>query len=228
MPKPCCCPPLTSPSTGPYRRVLWIALAVNFVMFVVEFASSLHADSASLLADAVDFAGDAANYGLSLGALALGLRWQSRAALVKGLSMSVYGVGVIALAGWRMVFGAGPEPITMGVVGTVAFAANVSVAMLLYAHRDGNANMRSVWRCSRNDALVNVAVMLAALGVFGTGSYYPDLTVAIVIASLALISGTATVREARQELSASVATCTAKARSVKAGAKVIEIARRTA
>ncbi len=202
MSEHCCCTPSTTVPTGPYRRALWIALAVNFVMFVVEFRSSLRADSASLLADAVDFAGDAANYGVSLGALALGPRWQSRAALVKGLSMAGYGVGVIALAGWRVFAGVAPEPITMGVVGALAFAANVAVALLLYAHRDGNANMRSVWRCSRNDALGNLAVMVAALGVFGTGSRFPDLVVAIVIASLALVSGVATAREARHELHA--------------------------
>jgi Co/Zn/Cd efflux system component len=180
--------------------VLWIALGVNLAMFFVEFGASLRADSAALLADAIDFAGDAANYGLSLGALALGVRWQSRAALVKGVSMSAYGVGVIMVAGWRLVSGAAPEPMTMGAVGALAFVANVGVALLLYAYRDGNANMRSVWRCTRNDALGNVAVMFAAFGVFGTGSHYPDLAVAFVIASLALVSGTATVREARREL----------------------------
>lgn len=227
MPEPCCCAHLTSAPTGRYRRALWIALAVNFVMFLVEFGASLRADSASLLADAVDFAGDAANYGLSLGALALGLRWQSRAALVKGVSMSVYGVGVIALAGWRVVAGATPEPVTMGIVSALAFAANLAVALLLYAHRDGNANMRSVWRCSRNDALGNLAVMLAALGVFGTGSYYPDLAVAVVIASLALVSGTATVREAGRELQDLVVACGATPLPVHATVKVIDIARRT-
>lgn len=207
IPASCCDVPSASASTGPYRRALWTALAVNLVMFVVEFGSSVPADSASLLADAVDFAGDAANYGLSLGALALGLRWQSRAAFVKGLSMSTYGAAVIALAGWRVFLGSGPQPVAMGIVGAFAFAANVGVALLLYAHRDGNANMRSVWRCSRNDALGNLAVMLAALGVFGTGSRYPDLVVAVVIASLALVSGTATLREARRELRNSVAGC---------------------
>ena len=226
MPEPCCCAHLTSAPTGRYRRALWIALAVNFVMFLVEFGASLRANSASLLADAVDFAGDAANYGLSLGALALGLRWQSRAAYVKGLSMSVYGVGVIALAGWRTFSGAAPEPLAMGIVGALAFAANVAVALLLYAHRDGNANMRSVWRCSRNDALGNLAVMLAALGVFGTGSYYPDLAVAVVIASMALVSGTATVREAGRELQDSVVACGATPLPVQASVKVIDIVRR--
>lgn len=196
----CCCAPPHEPPTGRYRRALWFALAINLAMFVVEFASSLGADSASLLADAVDFAGDAGNYGLSLGALALGLRWQSRAALVKGVSMAGYGLGVLALASRRLVGGAAPEPMTMGIVGAIALIANVVVAVMLYAHRDGNANMRSVWRCSRNDALGNIAVLLAAIGVLGTGSNLPDLIVAAVIASLAIVSGTATVREARAEL----------------------------
>jgi Co/Zn/Cd efflux system component len=173
---------------------------MNFAMFVVEFASSVESESASLLADAVDFAGDAANYALSLGALALGLRWQSRAALVKGASMAAYGVGVTGFALWRLASGSAPVPMVMGAVGALALAANVGVAVLLYRHRDGNANMRSVWRCSRNDALGNIAVMLAALGVFGTGSNLPDLAVAGVIATLAIVSGTSTLREARTEL----------------------------
>lgn len=202
MPEPSCCAPSSRAPSASYARALWIALGANLVMFFVEFGASLRADSAALLADAIDFAGDAANYGLSLGALALGLRWQSRVALVKGVSMSAYGIGVILVAGWRLVSGATPEPLTMGAVSALAFAVNVGVALLLYAYRDGNANMRSVWRCTRNDALGNLAVMLAALGVFGTGSHYPDLAVACVIASLALASGKATIREARRELRA--------------------------
>lgn len=179
-----------------------MALAVNVVMFAVEFIASFSAESASLLADSVDFAGDAANYGLSLGAIALGAVWQSRTALLKGMSMMAYGVLVLALAGWRWLDGSNPEPMTMGVVGGIALAANVAVAALLFAYREGNANMRSVWLCTRNDAISNAAVLVAALGVLGSGSRFPDLAVAAVMAMLAMSAGAATVRHALEELHA--------------------------
>ncbi|MBL8388025.1 MAG: cation transporter [Hydrogenophaga sp.] len=183
-----------------WRRALWIALVLNALMFVVELSAGLHAGSVSLLADAVDFAGDAANYGLSLAVLGMASVWRSRAALVKGLSMTAYGVFVVAKAGWVLHLGSVPEPLTMGVVGALALAVNAGVAVLLYAYRSGDANMRSVWLCSRNDALSNIAVMLAALGVFGTGSAWPDLVVAGVMAALALSAGVTVVRHALSEL----------------------------
>jgi Co/Zn/Cd efflux system component len=183
-----------------WRRALWIALVLNLTMFIVELAAGLQADSVSLLADAVDFAGDAANYGLSLAVLGMAVVWRSRAALVKGLSMTAYGLFVIGKAAWVLHSGTVPEPLTMGVVGAIALVVNTGVAVLLYAFRTGDANMRSVWLCSRNDALSNLAVMLAALGVFGTGSAWPDLAVAGVMAALALSAGVTVVREARREL----------------------------
>ena len=199
-----CCPveAVNIASSNRYRRALWIALVVNVAMFVVELAASFSAESVSLLADAVDFAGDAANYGLSLGAIALGTLWQSRAALLKGISMAAYGAIVLALTGWSLLSGSNPEPITMGIVGFIALAANVGVAALLFVYREGNANMRSVWLCTRNDAIGNIAVLIAALGVFGTGSRLPDLVVAAVITSLAITGGAATVRRAREEIRA--------------------------
>ena len=183
-----------------WRRALWVALVVNAAMFVVELWAGLQADSVSLLADAVDFAGDAANYALSLAVLGLALSWRSRAALLKGVCMLGYGVFVLLKAGWVLHIGAVPEPLTMGVVGFIALLANTGVAVLLYRFRSGDANMRSVWLCTRNDALSNVAVMLAAAGVFGTGSAWPDLAVAAVIATLALSAGWQVVRQARAEL----------------------------
>ena len=190
-------------ATNPaWRRALWIALVLNLAMFVVELAAGLQADSVSLLADAVDFAGDAANYGLSLAVLGMAVVWRSRAALVKGLSMTAYGLFVIGKAAWVLHSGTVPEPLTMGVVGAIALVVNTGVAVLLYTFRTGDANMRSVWLCSRNDALSNLAVMLAALGVFGTGSAWPDLVVAGVMAVLALSAGVTVVREARRELAA--------------------------
>ena len=183
-----------------WRRALWIALALNLSMFVVELAAGLQADSVSLLADAVDFAGDAANYGLSLAVLGMAAVWRSRAALVKGLSMAAYGLLVIAKAVWVLRSGSVPEPLTMGLVGALALLVNTGVAVLLYSFRSGDANMRSVWLCSRNDALSNLAVILAALGVFGTGSAWPDLAVAAVMAVLALGAGFSVIRQARSEL----------------------------
>lgn len=195
----CCSPPPPSEAPG-YRRVLWIALIVNAVMFVVEASAGLAAGSVSLQADALDFFGDAANYGLSLSVLSMALAWRARAALVKGVSMGLFGVWVIAAAAVNVAVGETPHAATMGVIGFLALAANVGVAVLLYRYREGDANMRSVWLCTRNDALGNVAVMAAALGVFGTGSLWPDIAVAAVMAGLALTASVETVRSALHEL----------------------------
>lgn len=183
-----------------YRRVLWIALLVNAAMFGVEIAAGLSSGSVSLLADAIDFFGDAANYALTLAVLGLGLAWRARAAMVKSASMLVFGAVVLGRALWSMSQGLPPEPLTMGLIGALALAANLGVAALLYAFRTGDANMRGVWLCTRNDAIGNLAVMLAALGVFGTGTAWPDLAVAVVMASLALSSGWTVMRQARREL----------------------------
>jgi len=183
-----------------YRRVLWIALVVNAAMFAVEVGGGLASGSVSLLADAVDFAGDAANYGLSLAVLSLSLAWRARAALVKAASMGLFGIAVLGRAGWSALHGVSPEPLTMGAIGALALAANVGVAIALYAWRDGDANMRSIWLCTRNDAIGNVAVMAAALGVFGTGTAWPDLAVAALTASLALAASLSVLRQARGEL----------------------------
>lgn len=197
-----CCPvkPVDAAASRRYRRVLWIALGVNLSMFVIELAASFAADSVSLLADAVDFAGDAANYGLSLGAIALGSLWQSRAAVVKGLSMGAYGVFVLVYAVWMLITGSQPQPLTMGIVAIMALAANVGVATLLFAYREGNANMRSVWLCTRNDAIGNVAVLIAAAGVFGSGSAWPDLLIAALMSGLALSAAVKVLRQALGEL----------------------------
>jgi len=195
-----CCPPST-PSVDPgYRRVLWIALIVNAAMFAVEVASGIGSGSVSLLADAIDFFGDASNYALSLAVLAMAATVLSRAALVKAACMALFGVFVLGRALWVLLDGSVPEPVTMGVVAIAALVANVGVALLLYRYREGDANMRSVWICSRNDAFGNVAVGLAALGVFGTGSAWPDLAVAAAMAMLALTGAYSVGRQARTEL----------------------------
>lgn len=183
-----------------FRKALWIALVINAAMFIVELGAGIHSGSVSLLADAIDFAGDAANYGISLAVLSMGLMWRSRAALVKGYTMAGYGVLVIGKTVFSLVSGTVPEPITMGTIAVLALIANGGVAAILYVYRDGDANMRSAWICSRNDAIGNVAVMLAALGVAGTSSNWPDLAVAAVMAYLALSGGISVIRQARKEL----------------------------
>ena len=196
-----CCPAPTPSNGVSYRRVLWIALFANAAMFFVELVAAWWSGSSALAADAADFLGDSANYALSLGAIAAGGLWVSRVALLKGLAMSLYGVGVLAYAGWRAWLGTPPEPLTMGVVGVLALAVNFGVAVLLYRFRAGDANMRSVWLCTRNDVIANIAVLFAAAGVFGTGTVWPDVAVAGMLAVLGLTSGTSVMRHARSELS---------------------------
>lgn len=182
-----------------FRKALWIALVINALMFVVEIVGGYKAQSVSLWADALDFAGDAANYALSLVVLSMSLYWRATAALVKGLTMAAFGFFVIAKVVWSFFHGVSPEPMVMGTIGVMALIANVSVALMLYAFRDGDANMRSVWLCSRNDSIANIAVIFAAVGVFGTGTVFPDLLVAFVIAYLGVSSGYAVIKQSLQE-----------------------------
>lgn len=185
-----------------FRRILWIVLLANVAMFIVEIGASWKAESTALMADAIDFFGDAINYGVSLAALAAGAVWRSRVALAKGWVMGFYGVAVLVVAGINVVRGASPEASIMALVATLALLVNVGAAFLLYAFRDGDANMRSVWLCSRNDAIGNVAVVLAAAGVFGTGSLWPDVGVAMLLASLGLLAARHVIERARLELAA--------------------------
>jgi len=199
----CCeggCAPLSAGTSRRFKRALWIALIANAAMFLVEAGASWRAESTALLADAVDFLGDAANYAVSLLALAMGTVWRSRVALAKGWTMAGYGVVVLAAAAWNVWRGAQPEAATMAGVGLLALLVNVSVAVLLYAFREGDANMRSVWLCSRNDAIGNVAVMAAAAGVFGTGTLWPDVAVAVLLAVLSLAAARSVITHARAEL----------------------------
>jgi len=196
----CSGPELKSPAPG-FRRALWIALWVNLAMFFVEGMASLQSGSVSLMADAIDFFGDSANYILSLSVLSLGMLWRGRAAMVKGITMTLFGIVVWARALWVMEQGVTPEPFIMGTIGLLALVANVSVAFVLFRFRDGDSDMRSVWLCSRNDAIGNLAVMAAALGVFGTGSAWPDLIVAAIMGTLAISAGISVVRHARIDIS---------------------------
>ncbi|GGE54520.1 cobalt transporter [Streptosporangium jomthongense] len=195
----CSGPESQSPAPG-FRRALWIALWVNLAMFFVEGMASLYSGSVSLMADAIDFFGDSANYILSLSVLSMGLLWRGRAAMVKGLTMATFGTIVWARALWVMQQGITPEPFTMGTVGLLALVANLCVAFILFRFRSGDSDMRSVWLCSRNDAISNLAVMAAAMGVFGTQSAWPDLFVAAIMGTLAITAGISVVRHARLDI----------------------------
>jgi Co/Zn/Cd efflux system component len=198
-----CCPP-PSPdkgaSTPAYRRILWVALAINLAMFGVEILSGLGAQSVSLLADSLDFLGDAANYGVSLFVLGMALQWRARASLLKGVTMAAFGFWILFITAHHAIVGTVPDAPVMGTDGVIALVANFTVAALLYRFRKGDSNMASVWICSRNDALGNVAVMLAALGVFGSGAGWPDFAVGAVMAALSLYGAWQIIRHASSEL----------------------------
>src|SRR5215813_8348517 len=183
-----------------YRRVLWIVLAINAVMFAVEIGAGLTSGSASLQADALDFFGDAANYAISLMVVGMALRYRATAALAKGATMGLFGLWVIATVVWHAVHGTLPSAFTMGAVGFAALAANAASFGLLWAYRGADANMRSAWICTRNDVLGNLAVLLAAMGVFGTGTGWPDVIVAAIMAALALQGATIVVQQSLTEL----------------------------
>lgn len=190
-----------APPDPRWRRALWIALAVNGTMFVAEMAAGVAGGSKALQADALDFLGDAANYAISLGVAGMALAWRARAALLKGGTLALLGMYVFATTAWAVWHGGTPEAEVMGIVWIAALIANAGVALMLYRYRTGDANMRSVWICSRNDAIGNVAVVLAAAGVFGTGTAWPDLLVAGTMATLGISGGVQIIRQARAELS---------------------------
>lgn len=183
-----------------YRRILWIVLAINAAMFLVEIAAGLAAGSVSLQADALDFLADAGNYGISLFVVGMALRYRARAAMVKGATMGLFGLWVVGATGWHALHGTLPHAVTMGAVGFAALLANAAVFAMLWAYREGDSNMRSVWLCSRNDVIGNFAVMLAALGVFGTGTGWPDIVVAAVMGLLALQGAWLVIRQASGEM----------------------------
>ena len=200
----CCCPPPLNLDSHrgnqAYRRVLWAVLAINAVMFLVEIGAGLAAGSASLQADALDFLGDAANYAISLFVVGMALRYRATAALLKGATMGVFGLWVIGTVVWHAMHGTLPSAFTMGTVGLAALVANAASFGLLWAYRSGDANMRSAWICTRNDVLGNIAVLLAAVGVFGTGTGWPDVIVAAIMAALALQGAAVVARQAMEEL----------------------------
>ena len=202
MASDCCESSCSTSATIPpsYRRALWVALLLNIARFAVEVTAGLHAHSAAMIADAVDFFGDATNFGLSLFALTLATVWRSRTALLKGVMMGVFAVFVLAQAGWHLLQATVPDARVMGGVSLLAIVVNGGVAVMLYAYRTGDANMRSVFLCARNDAIGNLAVMAAAVGVFGTKAGWPDAMVALGMAALGLSSSISIIRQARTEL----------------------------
>ena len=207
----CCSHSACSASSTPHapgprwRRALWIALGVNAGFFVAEIVAGVAAGSAALQADALDFIGDAANYAISLGVAGMALTWRARAALAKGGTLTVFALWVLGSTVWHAFTGTLPQASVMGGVGLAALIANGGVALMLYRFSTGDANMRSVWICSRNDAIGNLAVMLAALGVFGTGTRTPDIIVAAIMGGLGLLGGWQIIRQARGELRSTAA-----------------------
>jgi Co/Zn/Cd efflux system component len=199
----CCCTPppvkLDPRRMRDYRRVLWLVLAINAAMFIVEAGAGLLAGSASLQADALDFFGDGANYAISLAVVGMALRYRAGAAMLKAASMGLFGVWIIGTVIWHAMHGTLPSAVTMSAIGVSALVANAASFALLWSHRSGDANMRSAWICTRNDVLGNLAVLLAAFGVFGTQTGWPDLAVAMVMAALALQGAFLVLSQASQE-----------------------------
>ena len=191
----------SNPSNDPrWRRVLWIALGLNATMFVIEGVAGALAGSRALQADALDFFGDAANYAISLGVAGMALQWRASAAMAKGITILLFGLAVLGWAIWGLWHGSDPQPYAMSAVGALAMAVNVGVAVMLYRFRTGDANMRSVWICSRNDAINNLLVIAAGIAVLLTGSSWPDLLVALVMAVLGIVGGWQIIRQSRGEL----------------------------
>jgi Co/Zn/Cd efflux system component len=182
-----------------FKRRLWAVIAINGAMFAVEMTAGQMAGSQALQADALDFFADALTYAISLAVIGASLKVRATAALAKGLSLFVMGVWVFGSTVWRVLYLGVPQAEIMGAIGLLALAANVASVLLLVRYKDGDANVRSVWLCSRNDAIGNVAVMAAALGVWGTTSGWPDVIVAGLMAGLFLSSSFQILRQGWQE-----------------------------
>lgn len=183
-----------------YRAILWIVIAINGLMFLLETGASVVADSMALRADALDFLGDTFTYGITLLAIGHSLRWRASAAMFKGVTLLLMGLWVLGSTLYQVLVLGIPNELMMGSVAMLAFAANVTSVLLLLRYRDGDANVRSVWLCSRNDAIGNLAVMLAAVAVFYTQSKWPDLIVAFLMAALFFYSSFQIICQARIEL----------------------------
>lgn len=182
-----------------FKRALWLVIAINAVMFIVEMAAGSLAGSQALKADALDFLGDSLTYGISLAVIGMSIRVRATAALVKGISLAVMGLWVFSATAYQVLILGVPNAPVMGGIGLLALAANLASVLVLMRYKDGDANVRSVWLCSRNDAIGNIAVMGAALGVSLTGTAWPDLAVAGLMAGLFLWSSFQIITQAMQE-----------------------------
>ncbi|MEZ5847042.1 MAG: cation transporter [Geminicoccaceae bacterium] len=185
--------------SGAYKARLWIVIAINAAMFAVEMTAGHMAGSQALQADALDFFGDALTYGISLAVIGRSLAIRSTAALAKGVSLFLMGLWVFGSTVYQVFVLDVPQAGIMGGIGFLALAANLASVILLMQYKDGDANVRSVWLCSRNDAIGNIAVMIAALGIWGTASGWPDLIVAGIMATLFLSSSTQIIRQSLDE-----------------------------
>ncbi|MBT9368661.1 cation transporter [Rhizobium sp. CSW-27] len=182
-----------------YKRRLWAVILINATMFVVEMTAGQMARSQALQADALDFFADAVTYGISLAVIGASLKVRSLAAAAKGISLLLMGLFVFGATLYRVFVAGVPEAPVMGLIGLLALLANLASVLLLVRYKDGDANVRSVWLCSRNDAIGNVIVMIAALGVWGTSTAWPDLAVATVMAGLFLTSAVQILSQSRAE-----------------------------
>lgn len=187
-----------------YRRALLLVIAINGVMFLVEMLAGFASGSQALKADALDFGGDTATYAISLAVLAAPIGVRARASLFKGASLAAIAGFILITTALRFFGGDTPEAQTMGMIGVIALLANVASVFILLRWRDGDSNVRSVWLCSRNDAIGNVGVIAAGGAVALSGSAWPDLIVAALLATLFLKSSAAIVSQATEELRASV------------------------
>ena len=185
-----------------YRRILWTVIAINGLMFFVEMTAGRIAGSQALQADALDFLGDTLTYGISLAVIGHSLSVRSMAALAKGVSLTVMGLWVLGSTAYQVLVLGVPKAEVMGLIGFLALAANVASVLLLMRYKDGDANVRSVWLCSRNDAIGNVAVLAASVSVWWTVSAWPDLIVAAIMAGLFLTSSVQILRQAWAERTA--------------------------
>ncbi|AWI50525.1 cobalt transporter [Actinobacillus porcitonsillarum] len=195
-----CCGSHSTHRSPQYRRALWIALAINFTMFMVEIVMGVKSGSVSLLSDSLDFLGDSANYVISLIVLPMALSYRAKASLIKGATMGGFGLFILITTLYRWFYGDLPNHSEMSIVGVLALFANLAALWVLYHFRDGDSNMRSVWLCSRNDAIGNIAVVLAGVAVYFTQSKLPDLAVAFILAFLALQAAREIILRALGEL----------------------------
>jgi Co/Zn/Cd efflux system component len=189
-----------APTDPTFARILWLALVANFAMFVIEGTAGVLANSSSLQADAIDALADGMTYALTLYVAARSLLWRASAGMAKGFLMAGFGFSVLVITGYRAFHPAIPEATTMGVVAIFTLVVNVWVALMLYRCRHGDSNMRSVWLCTRNDAINNIAVLVAAVLVAVTSTRWPDLAVGCGIAALEISAAWQVITQALREL----------------------------